>query len=155
MHQFGNNPSIELLLTMNNSLDDVDEYIEKSKTVQSKSLASGLIGILDGYAIYGYFTNSFKKILLYIDVKYCMMNQISESIIENTLIELYSAYILFISNPFFEPFTFVNNINPLTENTCEQSCQTSSINQFKTVTQKKFTDKLDSILMQLNNYEIQ
>ena len=65
-----------------------------------------MLNLVDGFAVYGYLSNTLIKTILVLDAeqhKYAVPN---DTVMEDLLRSLYFAYVEVVSNPFFERFEF-------------------------------------------------
>lgn len=98
---------MDLLFVLNGALDSFDEAMASSagrRTARKSYL--GLLNLIDGFAVYGYLSNTLVKTVVVLDAEPNGFAVPSDTVTESFLRRLYFAYVETVSNPFFDVFDF-------------------------------------------------
>ena len=89
---------MDLLFTLHSALDTFEQTPVDGKSRQRKTYL-GLRNLVDGYAVYGHYSNSLIKTIVILEAPTELLDDV---LVERYLKELYSTYVDTISNPFFD-----------------------------------------------------
>uniref|UniRef100_A0A7S2WSV4 Trafficking protein particle complex subunit n=1 Tax=Mucochytrium quahogii TaxID=96639 RepID=A0A7S2WSV4_9STRA len=99
--RFDDESSLDLLFVIHSALDAVEES-QASSMRASRKCYLGLLSLIDGYAVYGYLSNTLIKVIVVLDAQPNAYVVPNDAAMEAYLKKLYFIYVDAVSNPFFE-----------------------------------------------------